>query len=62
MGAHAGALHARRGALRGPGLKREATMDYARTAVAQLDTLARFGDGAALAATPLTPLSSLCIV
>ena len=32
----------------GPGLKREATMDYARTAVAQLDTLARFGDGAAL--------------
>lgn len=35
----------------GPGLKREATMDYARTVVAQLDTLARFGDGAAL---PLT--------
>ena len=33
----------------GPGLRREATMDYARTVVAQLDTLARFGDGAALA-------------
>ncbi len=46
----------------GPGLKREATMDYARTAVAQLDTLAKFGDGAAPALIPSTLLSSLLMV
>ena len=37
----------------GPGLRREATMDHARTIVTHLDTLARFGDGAAV--SPLSP-------
>ena len=44
----------------GPGLKRGATMDHARTVVAQLDTLARFGDGAALALIPPPMPPSLC--
>ena len=36
----------------GPGLKREASMDHARIAVAQLDTLARFDHGTLLTAFP----------
>lgn len=43
----------------GPGLRREASMECARTAVAHLDTLARFGDGAALCPCAHLPLPEL---